>query len=152
MEGTKPIPDAHPMLVGDEFLDADEAHRLLYGVYSALCSAGWLRCDIRPAPVKIEADVIDRLKRAIVLLTQFTEEGDEVRRLADLLKPRDWGKYLFERVKQGLDDRARKAHAGSRKPGNTPTDDQTGGKLGAAPPVEEQTGGKRTRFRRREPL
>ena len=50
------------MLVGDEFLDADEA-QLLYGVHFALCSAGWQRCDIRPAPVKVEAAVVEKLER-----------------------------------------------------------------------------------------
>jgi len=74
-QGTKPIPDARPMLVGEEFLDADEAHKLLYAVHSALCSAGWLRCDIRPAPVKVEAAVVEKLERAIELLSRFEEQA-----------------------------------------------------------------------------
>ena len=63
------------MLVGEEFLDADEAHKLLYGVHFALCSAGWQRCDIRPAPVKVEAAVVEKLERGIELLSRFEEQA-----------------------------------------------------------------------------
>ena len=74
-QGTKPIPDARPMLVGEEFLDADEAHKLLYAVHSSLCSAGWQRCDIRPPPVKVEAAVVEKLERGIELLSRFEEQA-----------------------------------------------------------------------------
>ncbi len=63
------------MLVGEEFHDADEAHKLLYGVHFALCSAGWQRCDIRPPPVKVEAAVVEKLERGIELLSRFEEQA-----------------------------------------------------------------------------
>ena len=75
---TKPIPDARPMLDGDEFLDADEAWELLNGVYLDLTTAGFQRHD-ETTPLKVEAEVVKRLRRGIELLDQFEEHqaGDK---------------------------------------------------------------------------
>ena len=46
-DATGPIPDARPILDGDEFLDADKAWGLLHGVHSDLPSAGFMRTHRR---------------------------------------------------------------------------------------------------------
>ena len=75
-EATKPIPDARPMLAGDEFLDADEAWELLNKVYLDLTTAGFQRHD-ETTPLKVEPEVVERLKKAIGLLDQFEERQDD---------------------------------------------------------------------------